>query len=134
MLKQIVRATAVLAVVAASAVAQDDMRPTVAVLPFVNSAIGLSNVELAPLSKGIADLLIVELAQNPAIRVVERENILKLIAEQDLARDGRIDDATAARICNRTNDRASSSSDNWVRGFLRHRRDIFLSRIFLSAP
>ena len=64
----------------------------------MNSAIGLSNVELAPLSKGIADLLIVELAQNPAIRVVERENILKLIAEQDLARDGRIDDATAARI------------------------------------
>ena len=86
MLKQIVRATAVLAVVAASAVAQDDMRPTVAVLPFVNSAIGLSNVELAPLSKGIADLLIVELAQNPAIRVVERENILKLIAEQEIGR------------------------------------------------
>jgi len=99
MLKQIVRATAGLAVVAASAVAQQtDNRPTVAVLPFVNSAIGASNAELAPLSKGIADLLITDMAQNPAIRVVERENIARLLEEQNLARDGRVDDATAARI------------------------------------
>lgn len=99
MLKQIVRATAVLALVSAAAVAQTpDNRPTVAVLPFVNSAIGAANAELAPLSKGIADLLIVELAQNPSIRVVERENINRLLEEQNLARDGRVDDATAARI------------------------------------
>jgi len=98
MLKQIVRATALLAFVAAPVVAQDDTRPTVAVLPFVNSAIGQANAELAPLSKGIADLLITELAQNPAIRVVERENIAAILAEQNLARDGRVDDATAARI------------------------------------
>ena len=98
MLNQIVRATAVLAVVVASAAAQTDNRPTVAVLPFVNSAIGASNAELAPLSKGIADLLIVDMAQNPAIRVVERENIARLLEEQNLARDGRVDDATAARI------------------------------------
>lgn len=98
MLKQIVRATAVLAVVSATAVAQDDTRPTVAVLPFVNSAIGASNAELQPLSKGIADLLIVEMSQNPAIRLVERENIARILDEQNLARDGRVDDATAARI------------------------------------
>lgn len=98
MLKSFVRAASLLALVAAPVVAQDDTRPTVAVLPFVNSAIGQANAELAPLSKGIADLLIIELAQNPAIRVVERENISQLIAEQNLARDGRVDDATAARI------------------------------------
>lgn len=101
MLKSIARGTVLLALVATpfiSAVAQDDMRPTVAVLPFVNSAIGTSNDELAPLSKGIADLLIIELAQNPGIRMVERENIQKLLDEQNLARDGRVDDATAARI------------------------------------
>ena len=99
MLKQIVRATAVLALVSAATVAQTpDNRPTVAVLPFVNSAIGASNAELAPLSKGIADLLIVDMAQNPAIRVVERENIARLLEEQNLGRDGRVDDATAARI------------------------------------
>lgn len=98
MLKQIARATALLAFVTAPVVAQEDTRPTVAVLPFVNSAIGAANAELAPLSKGIADLLITDLAQNPAIRVVERENIAAILAEQNLARDGRVDDATAARI------------------------------------
>jgi len=98
MFKQIARATAALALVAAPVLAQDDMRPTVAVLPFVNSAIGASNAELAPLSKGIADLLITELAQNSGIRVVERENLDKMLAEQNLARDGRVEEATAARI------------------------------------
>ena len=98
MLKQIARATTALALMAAPLLAQDDMRPTVAVLPFVNSAIGASNAELAPLSKGIADLLLTDMAQNPGIRVVERENIQKLLDEQNLARDGRVDDATAARI------------------------------------
>lgn len=98
MLKQLARATALLVFATAPMVAQDDTRPTVAVLPFVNSAIGAANVELAPLSKGIADLLITDLAQNPAIRVVERENIAAILAEQNLARDGRVDDATAARI------------------------------------
>jgi TolB-like protein len=100
MLKSVARATALLAlaVSAMPALAQDDLRPTVAVLPFVNSAIGQANTDLAPLSKGIADLLIVDLAQNTGIRVVERENIQRLLDEQNLARDGRIDDATAARI------------------------------------
>jgi TolB-like protein len=98
MLRQIARATLGLVLLAAPLVAQDDTRPTVAVLPFVNSAIGAANEELKPLSKGIADLLIIELAQNPAIRLVERENINQLLQEQDLARDGRVDDATAARI------------------------------------
>ncbi|MBX3175195.1 MAG: hypothetical protein KF709_12325 [Gemmatimonadaceae bacterium] len=98
MLKQMIRATAVLAFAAAPMLAQDDMRPTVAVLPFVNSAIGQSNSELAPLSKGIADLLITSMAQNPGIRLVERENIERILAEQNLARDGRVDDATAARV------------------------------------
>lgn len=98
MLKQMIRATSVLALAAAPTFAQDDMRPTVAVLPFVNSAIGQANAELQPLSKGIADLLITSMAQNPAIRVVERENLQRLLDEQNLARDGRVDDATAARI------------------------------------
>ena len=98
MLKQIVRATAVLALATTSMFAQEDTRPTVAVLPFVNSAIGAANDELAPLSKGIADLLIFELAQNTGIRLVERENIVNILNEQNLARDGRVDDATAARV------------------------------------
>lgn len=87
-----------LSVLAAPVLAQDDLRPTVAVLPFVNSAIGTANAELAPLSKGIADLLITDLAVNPGIRVVERENLQRLLDEQRLGQDGRVDEATAARI------------------------------------
>lgn len=99
MFKQIARSTSLLALVAATAVAQQaDTRPTVAVLPFTNSAIGQSNEELKPLSQGIADLLLTELAQNTGIRVVERANIKALLDEQNLARDGRVDEATAARI------------------------------------
>lgn len=98
MFKQIARATAALALVAAPALAQDDLRPTVAVLPFVNSAIGAARADLEPLSKGIADLLIVEMAQNQGIRLVERENIARILDEQNLARDGRVDDASAARL------------------------------------
>lgn len=98
MSKYFARATAALVLVAAPVLAQQDMRPTVAVLPFVNSAIGAANAELAPLSKGIADLLLMDLAQNTGIRVVERENIQRLLDEQNLARDGRVDDATAARV------------------------------------
>jgi len=99
MYKQIARASTLLALVSVAALAQQpDTRPTVAVLPFVNSAIGASNAELAPLSKGIADLLIAEMGQNAGIRLVERENLQKLLDEQNLARDGRADEATAARI------------------------------------
>lgn len=98
MLKSLSRATALIAIAAVPMLAQEDLRPTVAVLPFVNSAIGATNEELAPLSKGIADLLITQLAQNPGVRVVERENITRLLAEQDMAANGRVDDATAARI------------------------------------
>jgi TolB-like protein len=85
-------------VLTAPLAAQDDARPTLAVLPFVNSAIGAANAELAPLSKGIADLLLTDLGQNPGVRVVERENIQRLLDEQRLGQDGRVDDATAARI------------------------------------
>lgn len=98
MLKQISRATAVLALMAMPLFAQEDTRPTLAVLPFVNSAIGDANTELAPLSKGIADLLLYELAQNTGIRIVERENLQNLLNEQNLGQNGRVDDATAARI------------------------------------
>jgi TolB-like protein len=99
MFKQIARTATLMALVAAPAFAQAaDTRPTVAVLPFTNSAIGASNAELAPLSQGIADLLLVELSQNTGIRVVERANLVSLMRQQDLARDGRIDEATAAKI------------------------------------
>lgn len=71
-------------------------RPTVAVLYFTNGAIGKAE-EYAPLSKGLAEMLITELSGNANIRVVERDRIQSLLEEQNLAAGGRIDQATAVR-------------------------------------
>jgi hypothetical protein len=78
--------------------AQGGSKPTVAVLYFTNSAIGAANAELQPLTKGTADLLIGELAANPGIRVLERDQIQKVLEEQKLSTDGKTDAATAVRV------------------------------------
>jgi curli biogenesis system outer membrane secretion channel CsgG len=65
---------------------------------FNNGAIGRAHDELEPLGKGIADMLITELSANPGIRVVERDQLQKLLGEQDLAAGGRVDAETAARV------------------------------------
>jgi TolB-like protein len=71
------------------------MRPTVAVLPFDNGAI---MPDLAPLSKGIPGMMITELARNANIRVVERDNVQKILDEQNMGGSGRIDEATIVKI------------------------------------
>jgi hypothetical protein len=80
------------------ATAQGGGKPTVAVLPFDNSAIGKANSELEPLRKGAQDLLLGELAGNPSIRVVERDQIQKIIEEQNLSKANLTDPATAVKI------------------------------------
>lgn len=90
---------AALAVAVPSLVAaQGGGKPTVAVLYFNNSAIGAANAELQPLSKGIADMLIGELAANPGLRVVERDQIQKVLEEQKLSTDGKVDNETAVKV------------------------------------
>ncbi|HEX6632067.1 MAG TPA: CsgG/HfaB family protein [Gemmatimonadaceae bacterium] len=73
-------------------------RPTVAVMDFSNGAIGSAHEELAPLSGGIGDLLVGELAANPAIRLVERKQVRQLLDEQELAGTKAIDAQTAVRV------------------------------------
>jgi len=80
------------------AAAQGGSKPTVAVLYFNNSAIGAANAELQPLSKGIADMLIGELAANPGIRVVERDQIQKVLEEQKLSTEGKVDNESAVKV------------------------------------
>jgi curli biogenesis system outer membrane secretion channel CsgG len=70
---------------------------TVAVLDFDNSAL-VRGEQFAPLSKGIADMLITQLAGNRAIRIVEREHIQKVLDEINLAGSTRVDPETAVRI------------------------------------
>lgn len=91
--------TALALAVPSTTVAQAANKPTVAVLPFYNAALGKQQQEdLAPLSKGIQDLLISELATNPGIRVVERDQIQKILDEQNLSKANMTDPATAVKV------------------------------------
>ena len=82
-----------------SPLAAQDSRPGIAVLPFDNGgSYGQDKENVEALQKGIPGMLISELGQNPAARVVDRDNIQALLGEQDLGKDGRVDAATAARI------------------------------------
>lgn len=76
-----------------------DTRPGVAVLPFDNGgSYGQDKENFDALQKGIAGMLISELAANPAARVVEREQIQKLLEEQNLGATGRVNPETAAKV------------------------------------
>lgn len=91
--------TALLAVpmMAGLATAQDT-RPTVAVLYFDNNSIGRDRADYDGLGKGVADLLITDLAANNNVRVIERDRLQALLQEQNLTKDGAIDPQTAIRI------------------------------------
>jgi TolB-like protein len=76
-----------------------DTRPGIAVMPFDNGgSYGQGKEDFEALQKGIAGMLISELALNPSARVVEREEIQKLVEEQNLGASGRVDPQTAAKI------------------------------------
>ncbi len=84
-------------VMSAPTAAQDVAKPTVAVMYFTNSAL-MGNADYAPLSKGMAEVLITELSRNSTIRVVERDRLQQLLEEQDLSASGRVDAETAVRV------------------------------------
>jgi len=76
-----------------------DTRPGIAVLPFNNGgSYGQGKEDFDALERGIAGMMISELTQNPAARVVERQEIQRLVDEQNLGAQGRVDPQTAAKI------------------------------------
>jgi TolB-like protein len=76
-----------------------DTRPGLAVFAFTNGgSYGQQKEDYDALERGMAGMLISELGANPALRVVERENIQRLVDEQNLGASGRVDDQTAAKI------------------------------------
>lgn len=76
-----------------------DTRPGVAVLPFENGgSYGRDREDLEALRRGIAGILISELATRPSVRLVDRTETQRLLDEQNLAASGRVDAATAARV------------------------------------
>jgi len=76
-----------------------DTRPGIAVLPFNNGgSYGQGKEDFDALERGIAGMMISELSANPAARVVERQEIQRLLDEQNLGAQGRVDAGTAAKI------------------------------------
>ncbi len=76
-----------------------DARPGIAVLPFGNSgSYGQEKENFEALEKGIAGMMISELAANPQARVVERQQIEKLLTEQSLGASGKVTPETAAKV------------------------------------
>ncbi len=81
------------------AAAAQDTRPTLAILDFeIGATIGQDPDDYQALRKGLAAMTISAVTANPAVRVVERDQIQQILREQDLARSDRIDQATALRI------------------------------------
>jgi TolB-like protein len=95
-LHRFLTAAAGVAFAASSVFAQS--KPTVAIMYFNDGAIGKAHDELAPLSKGICDVLITEMSDNPGIKVVERDQLQSILSEQKLASDGTADKATAIKV------------------------------------
>ncbi len=85
--------------VAAPALKAQDTRPGIAVMPFTDGgSYGKDKEDFAALQKGLAAMMISELSQNTQLRLVDRENIQSVIEEQNLGKDGRLDNATAAKV------------------------------------
>src|SRR5688572_1269058 len=80
------------------AIAAAQAKPVVAVLYFENGSFGKDRADYDALGKGIADILITDLASNPNMRVVERERIQALLTEQNLVKEKTIDAQTAVRL------------------------------------
>src|SRR5438105_7042487 len=87
------------ALVAAPALAAAQANtPVVAVLYFDNNSFGKDRTDFDGLGKGIADLLINDMASNAALRVVERDRIQSILQEQALVQTRSIDPQTAVRL------------------------------------
>lgn len=73
-------------------------KPTVAIMYFNNNVFTKDARDYDGLSKGVPDFLITEMSANKAIRVVERDQVQKLIDEQKLVGAGQVDRETAVKV------------------------------------
>ena len=90
---------AALALVAAPLAAQSNANaPVVTVLMFENGSFGAGARDYDGIGKGIMDLMITDLASGTKVRVVDRQNVNKLLEEQNLTKSGAIDANTAIRV------------------------------------
>lgn len=80
------------------AIVQAQAKPVIAVLYFDNNSFGKDHADYDGVGKGIADILITDMASNPNVRIVERERIQSLLVEQNLTASKTIDPQTAIRL------------------------------------
>ena len=73
-------------------------KPTVAIMYFNNNVFTKDARDYDGLMKGVPDFLITEMAANPGIRVVERDQVQRLIDEQKLVGAGQVDRETAVKV------------------------------------
>ena len=82
----------------APVVVQAQAKPVVAVLYFDNNSIGKDRADFDGVGKGIAELLINDMANNPNVKVVERDRIQALLTEQNMTKAGSVDAQTAIKL------------------------------------
>src|SRR3954466_1128904 len=82
----------------ASVSAQSAAKPTVAIMYFNNNVFTKDARDYDGLTKGVPDFLISEMSSNPNIRVIERDQVQRLIDEQKLSSGGQVDRETAVKV------------------------------------
>jgi TolB-like protein len=97
-MSRIVRAALAAVALAAPVMVEAQAKPVVAVLYFDNNSVGKDHADYDGVGKGLAEIFVNDLAQNPNVRVVERERIQALMTEQNLVKAGTIDPQTAIRL------------------------------------
>ena len=73
-------------------------KPTVAIMYFNNNVFSKDARDYDGLMKGVPDFLVSEMSSNPNIRVIERDQVQKLIDEQKLTSGGQVDRETAVKV------------------------------------
>ncbi|MDB4906209.1 MAG: hypothetical protein JWO05_993 [Gemmatimonadetes bacterium] len=89
---------ALAAMVAVAQPMQAQAKPVVAVLNFDNNAIGAGHADFDGLGRGIADMLMTDLASSSSVKLVDRAQINKIMEEQGMTKSGAIDAATAVKL------------------------------------
>ena len=74
-----------------------DRRPVVAVLDYINASMS-TDADYKVLSKGIATVLASRLGETDGVRVVTREKLQEIVAEQTLGTSGRVDASQAVQL------------------------------------
>ncbi len=97
-MKRIVLVALALTALSVPATVSAQAKPVIAVLPFDNNSIGKDRADFDGIGKGMADMLITDMAGNASITVVERERIQALLTEQNLVKSGTIDPQTAIKL------------------------------------